>query len=193
MPQGQPRIHQVPLLNVPADGYCLSHCVAAALNLDHWMAVARNADGQARDRTEEQTETTAARSVLEKAIENLHREGHHQEADRLTQAGREGYPGGEEMNAFASVLGGGIEVVPLVDRVHQRILQYGRGPLLLRVGQTISYDITGHSSPHYVLMQVWAHQPSAQQPALVRTPQSGDSIFVLKQPFLDLIHQRRRI
>ena len=51
--------------------------------------------------------------------------GMHTEADRLLQAGGAGYPGFEEMEVFAGVLGGGIEVVPLLS--HDRALQVPGG------------------------------------------------------------------
>ena len=90
-------------------------------------------------------------------VESMRSKGQNMEAARLLQAGRAGYPGSEEMAAFAEVLGGGIEVVPLLarDRHLQGPMQYGTGPLKLRVGQTLVYDPDGHGSPHYVLLQAW--------------------------------------
>ena len=64
------------------------------------------------------------------------------------------------------------------------------------------YDPAGHGSPHYVLLQVWNAEPDGNRQCELEPvgagvnrpmlPKPGDSIFVLLQPFLDMILDGRK-
>ena len=52
----------------------------------------------------------------------------------------------------------------MLDCENTRVMHFGESPLLLRVGQTMTYGTAGHGSPHYVMLQCWTPRAAAAAP-----------------------------
>jgi len=141
------------IVNPLADGACVYACIAAVFHPHLWAQQARHSNGLARDplaASREQRETMKVKSLVRRTLE---RSGQPASTERLGRSGE--LPGFEEFTAVAQVLGGGLEVVSMSSAYPQRPLHYGKGPLLARIGFIMQADGSGHSAPHYVLLQCW--------------------------------------
>jgi len=94
----------------PPDGLCLAYCVLAAQDPQRWMNTARHGIGFARDGADERRESEAAKSIRAAVVEALRNNG---QGARAAQIERGAFPGVGEIQYYADVLQGSIELEPL--------------------------------------------------------------------------------
>ena len=125
-----------------------------------WVLTPRDDDtGEALSRADLMRDEAAARAQRARLVAHFRAVGDDTTASRLERAGAAGYPGSDEIEAIAQLLGGSVEVWPLDarDAALTPPLQYGTGPLVMRVGsRQLEPDPEGHAAQHYDLLQIWA-------------------------------------
>ena len=130
-------------LSMPADDYCLYHCINYALS-----------NGAA------ELTTTAAMRFRAKVAARLRDDGLSEQATRLLQSGSAGYPDEPDFAAIAAVAGFSFAIVQ--DTIPEPLVygsELGRVRMTLR--RHFVADGAGHRSPHYdIVSYEWRPQPS---------------------------------
>ena len=90
-----------------------------------------------------------------------------EKADRAAEMCGGSYPGEDEIQYYAKVLGGTIIVRPKADDEYMIPLVYGDEPLMLEVTHVRVADEAGHESGHFELAQVWHAAAPQESPAHV--------------------------
>ena len=129
------------IIQVPADGLCMYHCVNAASYPD-WMTN-RNISGMSLDKHREKEDAAKAQALRKQVIAYLAAKGTQEAAKRLAIAGSNGRPTTDEMPHLAEMLHGNIELVDLGEP-ECPMTTYGEvGPVLFRIAhQNIAQDIS---------------------------------------------------
>jgi hypothetical protein len=127
----------------------------------------RRADGAIEDKRRELLDTLAARSVREAVVRLVLAQGDEATAMRLMLPGVEGYPGMDELQYIAQLLGGSVELrKPSVP--NSPLILYGSGPVAASILHASLADGAGHTSDHFILGQSWMRVEGSVPPA-VRT------------------------
>jgi hypothetical protein len=112
-------------------------------------------------------DTLAARSVREAVVRLVLAQGDEATATRLMLPGVEGYPGMDELQYIAQLLGGSVELrKPSVPNFP--LILYGSGPVAASILHASLADGAGHASDHFILGQSWMRVEGSVPPA-VRT------------------------
>ena len=127
------------IIPVPPDGLCMYHCVYAAGD-SYWMHL----DGTSTDKQRQWYDAKRARDLRKRFIEFLAGKGLQAVARRLSLEGSRGYPSTDEIQHFAEMLRGRIEMVDL-EMPTCPMTTYGEeGPILFRIAhQHIAHAVTG--------------------------------------------------
>lgn len=149
---GRPRIADGVAYTVPPDGFCLLYCALAAQQPEEWANVGRDAHGFIQDKAAELRWKNKAFRLRSQIMTLMQKDG--LDVSRLLLPGAAGYLGDTELPYLARLLGGSIEVVPMLDP-EAGIPPFGNGPLRMRVGLSLIADGAGHETFHYVLLQSW--------------------------------------
>ena len=125
---------------MPPDGLCLYHCIAAAANYASYMALS------APDRA------VLAEQLRQKAIATLREHGLSSQAERLSLSGSEGYPDEPDFLYIAMASGTSFEVAGISPGY---VPHYGTSSIAARVLFTQVADGAGHVSDHFDLVQIY--------------------------------------
>ena len=146
--------------SIPPDGLCLAYCCCAATAVDGWKRTARSGHGFIEDRAQERAWKEKTQVFLARVLSLMELDGN---ADRAAEMRAGSYPGDDEIQYYAKVLGGTIIVHAEAFNEHMIPLVFGDEPLMLEVTHVCVADDAGHESGHFELSQVWhAAAPSAR-------------------------------
>ena len=129
--------------DVPSDGLCLFHCVAAAYNVKLYESLVLS------------EKVAAAAFVKQEFIKFLTSIGEHALVDRLGVTGANGYPGLDEMNLMSNWMRGHVWVEDRVSNADAGPILCGHetSPCLFRILFMETTDGANHKSPHFQLTQ----------------------------------------
>ena len=131
------------------DGLCMYQVAIAAEDPTAWM-VNRDVFGWMKDRQRATEYAKQSKVLRERLAQRLEERGLEARAFRLRLPGPAGFPGNEEMDDFAHILGGRIEVAEL-DDPSVPVTTHGVGRFLFRILYQNISDIKGASCGHWVL------------------------------------------
>ena len=94
-------IHSAKIIQVPADGLCMHHCVHAANELE-WMKN-RNKSGMSLDDRREKEDTARAQALKKQFVAYFITKGKLEAAKRLSVPGSEGCPTTDEIPYLAEM------------------------------------------------------------------------------------------
>ena len=158
---GSPVIPEESFWAVPADGFCLAHCVVAAMDPEKWRRTPRHDHGAAVAHDAQAEDVAAAKGIRDAVADALEKDGHN---DRAQQLRRGSFPGVGELHYYAAVLGGSIELALLCHGDVEPPRLYGEGPMRLRVGFTeLRQPGEGQGVGHYIVEQIWTQRIPAEE------------------------------
>ena len=115
---GPPRLPPLSRLTVPPDGLCLTYCALAARDPEGWQRLLRDENGFLLIPKQEKRCKQMALNFLSEVVNFLIDRGEGATAERLLAGG---YPGTDEFQFYAQVLGGAIKAVLQMLKWHDEL------------------------------------------------------------------------
>ncbi len=134
---------------VPPDGRCLYYCALALQDARAWLGT-HDDHGRARDADRAEEDTRQAETMRMLVREKALMQGHQATYERLGKESAEGYPGLDEVDLVAAVLGGS-----LVVQIGEVQVLKGDGPLVGHLHSYVLKDAAGHGCMHWEVFQSW--------------------------------------
>ena len=170
---GPPQMARDECCDVPADEYCMYHCMAAAYETEEFKR-GRDNQGIVRERDRTISDDQSARCIKGEVIAAARAGGDNATADRLALPGVDGYPGMDELKYLAKVAGGQIDLVLTAADGEKSFVTYGSGSLCFALQHCQSVDGDGHSSDHWLLLQSWMAKRTCPFQSLPADVPGGD-------------------
>ena len=142
---------------VLGDSKCLYYCALASHDAEAWMRT-HGPQGQPSNPEQARKELQQAQAILELVAARAEAEGCPEAAHRLRGTGPGAYPGLDDIQYLATVMGGAV-----VSQAGDVQVVHGEGLLLMHVYFTTCVDAVGNHAPHWELLQSW--QPRQCDPA----------------------------